>query len=94
MRPVLIAILFCVAVIFAQPNRGDIKGTISDRLGHAIASAPIEATSADTGPATPGQATGQASTSCRYPRESMISPSRPPAIDIFSRGLLSHPSVR
>lgn len=49
MRSLLIAILMCAAVIFAQSNRGDIKGTVSDRLGHAIASAPIEATSADSG---------------------------------------------
>jgi hypothetical protein len=34
---------------FAQSGTGTIAGTVSDRIGHRIASAPIEARNADTG---------------------------------------------
>jgi Carboxypeptidase regulatory-like domain len=49
MRLVLITISFCSAVTFGQSDRGIISGTVYDRIGHEIVSAPVEATSAGTG---------------------------------------------
>jgi hypothetical protein len=50
MRRALIAagLTLCATVILAQSERGVIAGSVTDRLGHQIASAPISATNTDT----------------------------------------------
>lgn len=51
MRTIVIA--FCLTAIaaltFAQSNQGSIAGTIFDRLGRMVQSAPVEVTNTDTG---------------------------------------------
>ncbi len=51
MRAVLIAIclLAVAAVTFAQSDHGSLSGTISDRLGRMVESAPVEVKNTDTG---------------------------------------------
>src|SRR5579871_4901686 len=51
MRTVLIAICLTAvsAVTFAQSNQGSISGTIYDRLGRMVQSAPVEVTNVSTG---------------------------------------------
>jgi hypothetical protein len=43
--------LSCTVSVVAQSNRGTIDGTVSDRIGHKVASAAVEARNMDTGAA-------------------------------------------
>jgi len=61
MRPLRIAICMVLSAVWlaAQSGAGSIAGTILDRLGHKVASAPIEARNMTTGAAYTTASDGQ-----------------------------------